>query len=37
MRIDDVLISYTTMKKSEVKKIIKQNRVLVDGIPINLI
>ena len=37
MRIDDVLISYTTMKKSEVKKIIKQNRVMVDGIPINLI
>ncbi|MDN6119156.1 MAG: pseudouridine synthase, partial [Lactococcus sp.] len=28
---------YTTTKKSEVKKIIKQNRVLVDGIPINLI
>ena len=37
MRIDDVLVSYTTTKKSEVKKIIKQNRVLVDGIPINLI
>ncbi|MDN5983506.1 MAG: pseudouridine synthase [Lactococcus sp.] len=37
MRIDDVLASYTTTKKSEVKKIIKQNRVLVDGIPINLI
>ncbi|MGX7049329.1 pseudouridine synthase [Pseudolactococcus piscium] len=37
MRIDDVLVSYTTTKKSEVKKIIKQNRVLVDGIPIKLI
>lgn len=37
MRIDDVLASYTTTKKSEVKKIIKQNRVLVDGIAINLI
>lgn len=37
MRIDDVLVSYTNKKKSEVKKIIKQNRVQVDGIPINLI
>lgn len=35
MRIDDVLINYGSISKSEVKKVLRQHRVTVDNLPIS--